>query len=183
MSAEKQVYNGFGVFFDEKHEVWFAHVGEDGKDAGVRSDDTRLEDASLKKLKERLDIIKRRKFERRPVLVRKGGRYRYGGGRDEKYEPQYEEGTMTSVSPSGVVYVVPKGDKHPDKYRIHTYGANDKGEIEVYEDTPENRATIAEIEKQGEAEWRAEVAQKEAEARLKKVGGRKLYKDVYGKDL
>lgn len=178
----KEIYNGFIITFDEKEEVWFTDVNEEGKQNEYKSSDTRVQDPSLKKLKEKLDLIKRKKFERRPVLVRTS-RYRHGGGNDKKYEPGFCEATMTSVSPNGTVWVVKKGEKHPEKFHISLYSTLDQGLIDVYEDNKENRAIIAEIEAAGEAEWRAEVAEKKARERLKGISGRKLYKAVYGKDL
>jgi len=180
---QENIYNGFNIRFDEKEEVWYALVSEDGTESDVSSPDTRVQDASLKKLKERLDLIKRKKFERRKVLIQVSHRYRYGGGRDEKYDLQFTEGVMTSVSPNGTVWVVPKGEKHPEKFRIHVYSSDDIGQIDVYEDTPENRAIIAQIEKAGEAEWRAEVEQNKARKKLKGISGSKLYKEIYGKNI
>lgn len=179
---KEEIYNGFKISFDEKKEVWYANISEDGSDANLSSPETRNEDSSLKKLKEKLDLIKRRKFARRNVLIRAPGRYRRGGGMDDKYTPEYIEGTMTSVGPNGYVYVVPKGSKHPEKFRIGN-ASWDNGEIDVYDDTPDNRALIAEIEEAGRAEWKAEIAQNKGRERLKKMQGKKLYKEVYGKDL
>lgn len=183
MTINKQDYNGFEVGFNTDSEMWYALVDEEGKQAKYNSPDTLTEDASLKKLKERLDLIKRKKFERRPVLIL-NNRYRHGGGEDKKYESQYAEGTMTSVSPNGTVWVVKKGEKSPEKHHISNYSTLDKGTLDsVYEDTPKNRAIIAEIETAGKAEWEAEVAQKKSKEKLKGIGGKKLYKEIYGKDL
>lgn len=182
---EEQLYNGFKIEFDDEEEVWYTLIDEEGKPTNINSRDTRTQDTSLKKLKEKLDLLKRKKFERRPVLIVASRNYRYGHGEDKKYERQYTEGTMTSVSPSGIVFVVPKGEKHAERYNIsvNRYSDDDPSTISVYEDNAKNRKIIEEIEAAGEAEWMAEVAMEKARKKLVGISGQKLYKEIYGKTL
>lgn len=172
---KQEIYNEFTIKFDEKMEYWYACVSEDGKDDPINCGDNVVRHASLKTLKEMLDKIKRRKFERTPVFVR-ADYYRLGGGRDEKYMPHWTEATMTSVSPNGNIFVVKKGEKHAKKMYAR-YGTG------IYHDTPENRVLIEEYEKNGEMEWRAERQQRIIGEKMKQVDGEKLYKQVYGKDM
>ena len=176
MKIEKQTYNGFEIRFDEESETWCTDVDEKGKQSEYMSSDRRIENQSLKKLKEALDLLKRSKFERKAVFVRTD-RYRIGRGEDKKYEPQYTEATLTSIAPNGNAYVVKKGEKHADKTSLKY------GESGIILDTPENRKLIEQIEKEGENEWRAEVAQERLRNKLKQLDGKKAYKEVYGKEI
>lgn len=173
---KNETYAGFEIRFDEKNEVWFANVDSDGKPAKIDSQDGRIQHASLKKVKELIDLARRSKFKRMPVFVRSGN-YRRGGGQDEKYLPEYSEATLTSVSPGGNAYVVKKGEKHADKTWLR-YG--DSG---IILDTPENRKLIAEFEMQGEIEWRAEREQERIKAKMKQLDGPKTFEAIYGKTL
>ena len=171
-----ETYNGFPIRFDSKKEVWYALVNEDSKPAEYDSIDNRIENASLKKLKELLDLIRRKKFSRIPVFVR-ARTYRKGGGDDKKYEPQYTEATLTSISPNGNAYTVIKGEKHGDKTNIRWHSTS------IILDTPENRKIIKEIDEAGRKEWEAEVEQKSLRGKLKFLDGKKVYKEIYGKEL
>ena len=174
---DKQIYNGFEIKFDETHEVWYTHVDENGKQPEYTSSDNKLENVSLKKLKEILDKLKKSKFERMKVFVR-ADNYRYGGGNDKKYSPQYTEATLTSVAPNGNAYVVKKGEKHGDKFNLKYRGSEG-----IFLDTPENIKIITEIDIEGEKEWKAEVLQKKLKEKLKMIDGHKVYEGIYGKEL
>lgn len=176
--ATKETYNSFEIQFDEKREVWFAHVWEEG-DKG-NSSENRVENASLKKLKELLDKAKRRKFERMAIFVRTN-RYRLGGGRDKSYESQFEEAMLTSIAPGGNMFFVRKGSKHSEKTYISSYYNSRSTELVL--DTPANRKVIADIETAGRIEWEAEIKQEKLRDDLLYVDGQKLYEQVYSKKL
>ena len=170
---EQQTYNGFEISFEEKGELWVAVVDLDN------GEKERVTDSSLKVLKTKLDLFKKKKFERMPVFVRATGRYRMGGGQDKAYEPQYTEAMVTSVSPDGNIYTVAKGKKTGEKHHISQWAS--RGTIVL--DTPENRKMIAEIEKAGQAEWEAEKTQAELVAKLEYLNDKELYKQVYSKEF
>lgn len=156
-------YNGIEIRFNKERELWyFVHDGE------------RVEDASLKKLKTLIDKMKRSKFERIKIIVQTD-RYRYGGGRDPKYLAQYEFATITSISPQGYAFFVREGKKAAERTGLKY--------SDIILDTPDNRKIIAEIEKHGEAEWRAEREQEAAKKKLKLLKGAAVCKDLYGKDI
>lgn len=167
--ADKEIYNGFEIFFDKEKEEWFTQIKNDGGEWD------RIGNVSLKKLKESLDVMKRSKFERIPCFV-STKHYRYGGGRDEKYLPHYCEATITSVSPNGNAWVVRKGEKHSEKHGL-------RWSSDIIMDTPENRKLIKEFEEQAEIEFNAEKKQNKIREKLQKVDGAKLYKSVYSKDI
>lgn len=156
-------YSGIEIRFDKEREMWyFLH------------DHERVEDASLKKIKTLIDKMKRNKFERIKVFVQTD-RYRYGGGKDPKYLPQYELATITSISPQGQAYFVREGKKNAEKQHIKWHS--------FVVDSQENRKIIADIEKCGEIEWRAERDQEASKKKLKELKGAAIYKDLYGKEL
>lgn len=171
----KETYNGFDIYFDRNTEEWYTLIDQDGKPwivGGVGQD--RVIDSSLKKLKEKLDVLRRSKFQRRVVFVRVG-RYRHGGGEDKEYFPQYTEATLTSVAPNGNAYYVVKGSKHAEKENLR-WGSK------IVIDTPANRKLIEEIEAAGRKEWEAEVVQKKASAKLTTYN-EDLYEEIYGKKI
>lgn len=171
---EKEIYNGFKIRFDEKKEVWYTNIDQKGKQSEYDSADERLENVSLKNLKEMLDKVKRSKFERMPVFV---SSHRYGMGIEENYSPQYVEATLTSIAPNGNAYTVKKGEKYGEKTSLE-YSSRS-----IILDTPANRAIIFNIEKAGMKEWKAEEEQKNLKEKLKYINGKKVYKEVYGKEL
>lgn len=166
----EEIYNGFTIRFNKYDDQWETTIKD-----GEKNNET-VTDKSLKKLKEFLDRLKRSKFERVTVFIRTDS-YRYGGGFDEKFEPFYTEAVMTSVSPTGQAFIVPKGEKSAKKFSLSYRDTS------IIEDTPANRALIAEYETSAKIEWEQEHIQKKIEAKLKTVNGQKLYKSVYGKDL
>lgn len=174
---KEEIYNGFKIRFDVKTEVWYTCVDENGKPYQYDSDEKRVWDSSLKKLKEKLDLMCKSKFERMKVFVR-AGHYRLGGGRDEEYLPEYTEATLTSVAPNGNAYIVKKGEKHSEKYHLGGFRNNS-----IIQDTPENRKIIAAFEKQGEIGWNADREQARLKENLEMVDGEKLFKSIYKKDI
>ncbi len=176
---EKLIYNGLNISFDEDKEYWYTNIDPiTGKQAEYRSvGENEIHNTSLKELKKMLDVMKRKKFERIPVFI-SAGNYRYGGGDDPRYLPQYAEGVLTSISPNGNAFVVKKGSKHGEKFFLGRYNSES-----IILDTPENRKVIAEIEAAGKKEWEAEKSKKELRKKLKFIDGKKVYKDIYGKEL
>lgn len=172
---EKEIYNGFEIKFDKRDEVWYTDVGEDGKQAQYSSPDTRVQNASLKKVKELLDGLKRGRFERKNVFVTNDS-YRYNSQK-EKFVPKYTQAVITSVSPNGNAFIVKKGEKHASKYRLHY------SDSELIIDNPENRSTILKIEDQRKAIFNAKKEEEKLKKQLKCFNGKQLYKEVYNKDL
>ena len=158
-------HNGFTIKFDEQKEEWWTSIkSDDGQET--------VSDPSLKKMREYIDKLQKKTFKRIPIFVHIN---RYRSGREETYLPHYGEATITSVSPNGNAYYVEKGRKHSSKEGLR-YGY-------LYEDTPDNRAAIAEYEKCAQEVHGAEKRERAAQDKIKKIDGSKLFKSIYGRVL
>lgn len=163
---EKITHGKFQISYDEEKEVFYTHVETEGSQE-------RVERPSLKKLKDHLDKLDRKKFERIAVFV-KTHSYSYRSGDERKYTPQYEEATITSISPAGRIYFVRKGKKNAEQAG---YWRDD-----MILDTDANRKIIAEIEEQGAIEFNANKSQDSMRKKLKAVDNKKLFEQVYGRE-
>ncbi len=160
--ASKETYKGTEIFFDEKEEVWY-----------YLNEGTRVWDASLKKLKEKMDKFNRSKFERIAIWFI-GNRYR--SGNEKEWQPTYIKATITSVDPNGNAFIVPDGKKSAVKENI-------KWRSYLYLDTPENRKRIAEFEKESKLEFEAKMRKDAARESFEMLDGKKIMQEIYGESV
>lgn len=155
----KETYKGTDIFFDKTREVWY-----------YLNDGSEVWDASLKKLKDKMDRFNRSTFKRITVWFHIN---RYRSGQEKEWKPTYGKFTLTSVDPNWHAFLVEEGKKNAQKesIRYNSY---------IYLDTPENRKLIAEYEKQSKIAFEADQKKRELSASFERLDGAKLMKDLYG---
>jgi hypothetical protein len=137
---EKTEHMGYEIRFDEKTEDWY-----------FMHDNHRVEKKSLKELKAGIDKMKKKAFERFTILVRAGWGARERNG--------IVPATVTSLTPDGRVWI-----SYQDGGRERLSG----GEY-IYEDSPENRAKIAEMKAMEKEVEKLEAKKEKVEKSLKKI--------------
>lgn len=132
-----QEYHGKQIKFDEKKEEWF--VNFEGKLQYHKS---------LQIIKNYIDRLNKKAFDRVPVFVSKRRSY-------YNREEEYEKAVITSVGVDGTIYIVREGQKNAE----HCYCA--------YVQNEKNEALIKEIavayQEKKDAEKKYEVARKKLE--------------------
>jgi hypothetical protein len=158
-------HNGYTIKFSDEREEWWTTIKSD------EGEET-ISDSSLKKMRQYIDKLQKKTFKRIPIFVHVN---RYRSGSEVAYLPRYGQATITSVSPNGNAYYVEKGRKHSSKEGLrYCY---------LYEDTPENREAIAEYERCAKEAHEANLREKKAGEKIKRIDGSKLFKSIYGRDL